>query len=480
MISMADVKMVSLKEIVGGGYTEFWRFKGRYRVCKGSRASKKSKTTALNLISRMMQYPDANLLVVRKTFNTLRDSCFKDLQWAANRLGVYHLWDFTISPLSATYVPTGQTIYFRGLDDPMKITSITVAKGYLCWLWVEEAYEVDSEDSFNMLDESIRGEIPKETGLFKQITLTFNPWSESHWMKARFFDADPDPDILAMTTNYMCNEWLDEADLKVFETMKEQNPTRYKVAGLGDWGIDGGQVFEEWIDDPNHYKDRYWTHVIDPFEIPKYWKVWRSFDFGYSKPFSVGWYTADPDGTIYRIRELYGCTGTPNEGVKWNPDKIGEEIHRIETEDPLLKGRRIMGVADPSIFDESRGESVAAMMERRYVWFEGADNHRIAGKMQCHYRLAFDENGVPQFYVFRTCKHFIRTIPLLKYDEKDVEDIDTDLEDHIYDEWRYMMMERPITPRQTVVLNKDTRDDPLNLYEDQKEADYDRYNFMRM
>ena len=139
-----------------------------------------------------------------------------------------------------------------------------------------------------------------------------------------------------------------------------------------------------------------------------------------------------------------------------------------------------MGVADPSIFDESRGESVAAMMERRYVWFEGADNHRIAGKMQCHYRLAFDENGVPQFYVFRTCKHFIRTIPLLKYAEKDVEDIDTDLEDHIYDEWRYMMMERPITPRQTVVLNKDTRDDPLNLYEDQKKADYDRYNFMRM
>lgn len=477
---MADVKMVSLKEVVGGGYTEFWRFKGRYRVCKGSRASKKSKTTALNLISRMMQYPDANLLVVRKTFNTLRDSCFKDLQWAANRLGVYHLWDFTISPLSATYMPTGQMIYFRGLDDPMKITSITVAKGYLCWLWIEEAYEVDSEDSFNMLDESIRGEIPKETGLFKQITLTFNPWSESHWLKSRFFDADPDPDILAMTTNYMCNEWLDEADLKVFETMKEQNPTRYKVAGLGDWGIDGGQVFEEWIDDPNHYKDRYWTHVIDPFDVPRYWKVWRSFDFGYSKPFSVGWYTADHDGTIYRIRELYGCTGTPNEGVKWNPDKIAEEIHRIEMEDPLLKGRHIMGIADPSIYDESRGESVAAMMERRYVYFEGADNHRIAGKMQCHYRLAFDENGVPQFYVFRTCKHFIRTIPLLKYDETDVEDIDTDLEDHIYDEWRYMMMERPISPRQTTVAAKDTRDDPLNLYEDQKNAEYDRYNFMKM
>lgn len=450
------------------------------RVCKGSRASKKSKTTALNLISRMMQYPDANLLVVRKTFNTLRDSCFKDLQWAANRLGVSEYWDFTVSPLSATYKPTGQSIYFRGLDDPMKITSITVAKGYLCWLWIEEAYEVDSEDDFNMLDESIRGEIPPETGLFKQITMTFNPWSESHWIKARFFDCPPDKDILAMTTNYMCNEWLDEADLKVFETMKEQNPARYKVAGLGDWGIDGGQVFEEWRDDPAHYDDRQWTHVINPFRVPSYWKVWRSFDFGYSKPFSVGWYTADPDGTIYRIRELYGCTGTPNEGVKWNPDKIAEEIHRIETEDPMLKGRQITGVADPSIFDESRGESVAAMMERRYVWFDAADNHRIPGKMQCHYRLAFDDNGIPQFYCFSTCKHFIRTIPLLKYDEKDVEDIDTDMEDHIYDEWRYMLMERPISPRQTVKDDKDTRDDPLNIYADQKNAQYDRYNFMRM
>ena len=106
-----------------------------------------------------------------------------------------------------TYKPTGQKILFRGLDDPLKVTSITVEVGVLCWLWIEEAYEISSEADFDTLDESIRGEVPP--GLFKQITLTFNPWNEHHWIKHRFFDAAPDPDILAMTTNYTCNEWLD-------------------------------------------------------------------------------------------------------------------------------------------------------------------------------------------------------------------------------------------------------------------------------
>ena len=146
-----------------------------------------------------------------------------------------------------TYKPTGQKIYFRGLDDPLKVTSITVEHGYLCWMWIEEAYEIGKEDDFNMLDESIRGAIPPETGLFKQITLTFNPWNEHHWMKKRFFD-NPDDETLAMTTNYLCNEWLDEADRKVFETMRLNNPRRYRVAGLGNWGIVEGLIFENWED----------------------------------------------------------------------------------------------------------------------------------------------------------------------------------------------------------------------------------------
>ena len=233
-----------LPEVVGKGYGTFWNFKGRYRVCKGSRAPKKSKTTALNSIVRIMEYPQANMLCVRKTFRTLKDSCFTELKWAIRRLGVEEWWDVKESPLEMTYKPTGQKILFRGLDDPLKVTSITVEVGVLCWLWIEEAYEIGSEADFDTLDESIRGEMPP--GLFKQITLTFNPWNEHHWMKKRFFDAPPDPDILAMTTNYLCNEWLDAADKKVFETMKTNNPRRYRVAGLGDWGIVDGLVYENW------------------------------------------------------------------------------------------------------------------------------------------------------------------------------------------------------------------------------------------
>lgn len=235
-----------LPDIVGKGYGTFWRFKGRYRVVKGSRASKKSKTTALWYIVNMMKYPQANTLVVRKTFRTLKDSCFTELKWAVHRLKVDAWWEFKESPLEATYKPTGQKIYFRGLDDPLKVTSITVDVGVLCWAWLEEAYEVMKEDDFNILDESIRGGVPEGSGLFKQWTITFNPWNEHHWMKKRFFDAPPDPDILALTTNYMCNEWLDAADIKVFEDMKQRNPRRYAVAGLGGWGIVDGLVYENW------------------------------------------------------------------------------------------------------------------------------------------------------------------------------------------------------------------------------------------
>lgn len=178
-------EVLYLPSIVGKGYKDFWDFKGRYKVVKGSRASKKSKTTALYYIVNMMKYTGANLLVIRKTYRTLKDSCFTELKWAINRLKVDKYWHIKESPLEMTYLPSGQKIYFRGLDDPLKITSITVNVGSLCWLWCEEAYEITKENDFDMLDESIRGQVVK--GLFKQITLTFNPWNEKHWLKKKIF-----------------------------------------------------------------------------------------------------------------------------------------------------------------------------------------------------------------------------------------------------------------------------------------------------
>ena len=231
----------NLPDIIGKGYATYWNYKGRYRVVKGGRGSKKSTTTALWIIFKMMQYPLANTLVIRRVFNTHKDSTYTQLKWAANNLGVSHLWKFSKSPLEATYVPTGQKILFRGLDDPMSITSITVEHGHLCWCWFEEAFQVMNEDDFNKIDMSIRGELPK--GYFKQITLSFNPWSEKHWLKKRFFDAKDD-DILAITTNYTCNEFLGEDDKKIFNKMKINNPRRYNIEGLGNWGIAEGLVYD--------------------------------------------------------------------------------------------------------------------------------------------------------------------------------------------------------------------------------------------
>ena len=312
-------KVVYLPDVVGKGYGTFWNFKGRYRVCKGSRGSKKSTTTALNIITRMMEYPESNTLVIRKTGRTIHDSCFNQLKWAIHRLGVDAFWTSKETPLEITYLPTGQKIFFRGLDDPLKVTSITVEHGSLCWMWIEEAYEIMNESDFDMLDESIRGEV--SDGLFKQITLTFNPWNQKHWIKKRFFDCAPDPDILAMTTNYLCNEWLDESDRALFERMKIQNPRRYRVAGMGDWGIAEGLIFENWEE-----------KAFDLDEIRGLSSVSSHFglDFGYTNdPSALFCGLADPAlKTIWVFDELYQ-KGMSNEAIYREISDMGYRKEKI-------------------------------------------------------------------------------------------------------------------------------------------------------
>lgn len=288
------IENIYLPDVVGKGYASFWNFKGRYKIVKGSRASKKSKTTALWIIYNMMKpcYSLANTIVFRKTFRTIKDSCFSDLKWAIHRLKVDDFWDVKVSPLEITYKPTGQRILFRGLDDTLKVTSISVDHGYLCWAWLEEAYELFNEDDFNTIDESIRGAVPDP--LFKQWTLTFNPWNDKHWIKKRFFD-EKDDDVLALTTNYTCNEWLDKSDIKLFEDMRINNPRRYRVAGLGDWGVVEGLVYENWEEKEFSLDD------------VKETKTFAGLDFGYTNDpaaFVVG-FIDEPGRNIWIWDEIY-------------------------------------------------------------------------------------------------------------------------------------------------------------------------------
>lgn len=352
-MKIKKVKML-LPEIVGRGYKTFWHFRGRYRVVKGSRASKKSKTTALWYIYNLMKQKDANLLVVRKTYRTLKDSCFTELKWAVKRLKVEHLWIFKESPLEATYIPTGQKIYFRGLDDPLKVTSITVDIGVLCWMWIEEAYEVMKEEDFDMLDESIRGECPE--GLWKQITITFNPWNERHWLKRRFFDElvgrdaegkpiykprknpiSDDGEILAITTNYLINEWLDKADIAVFERMKRNNPRRYAVAGLGGWGIVDGLIYENWKEESFKLEDIQNKHAD--------LKSAFGLDFGYTNDPTALFcgYLSLKDKKLYVYDELYK-TGLSNKKIKDEIESMG-----------FLKERITADSAEPKSIDELKG-----------------------------------------------------------------------------------------------------------------------------
>jgi len=279
---------ISLPKIVGKGYKKFWEFKGRYRVVKGGRGSKKSTTASLWFPYNMMKYwhkygLKPHTLVIRRYYNTHRDSTFAQLKWAINRMGVSHLWKATTSPMELVYKPSGQKIMFRGLDDPQSITSITVEDGYLCWTWWEEAFQCTNEDDFNMVDLSIRGEMPYP--LFKQHTLTFNPWSDKIWLKRRFFDkvgsdgTNEEEDILAITRNFDCNEFLGEDDLKIFEQMKKNNPRRYSIEGEGNWGIAEGLIFENWQE--LEFDIEAMKRSLDTYDRPKYKQLF-GMDFGYT------------------------------------------------------------------------------------------------------------------------------------------------------------------------------------------------------
>jgi len=286
---------IKMSEIVGKGYEKFWNCKKRYRVLKGGKASKKSTTTALNFIFRLMKEPKSNLLVVRQVMNTHRDSTFAQLKWAQERLSVSHLWHNTVSPLEMVFKPTGQKIIFRGFDDVLKIASTTVSQGYLNLVWIEEAFEIAAESDFDKLDLSVpRGSLPPP--LYKQTTITFNPWSEGHWLKKRFFDDTPE-NAEVFSTNYLINEFLDETDRLVFERMKKTNRRKYEVAGLGNWGISEGLVFENW---------EVGKQEILKADLYK-WKSFFGLDYGYTNdPTAFIGFKANPiDKEIYIFCEFY-------------------------------------------------------------------------------------------------------------------------------------------------------------------------------
>lgn len=424
----------------------------------GARGGGKSFIVRVKAILLALQFAGIKIMIIRRSYPELVENHIKPTL-AMLPVGAYKYNDG-----KKELTLNGSQILFRycaGDKDLLNYQGLETDV-----LFVDEATQL-SEETFKVLSACVRGvnDYPK------RIYLTCNPGGVGHaWVKRLFvdrkFSETENPAEYSFIQSFVTdNKALLKSNPDYIKQL-EALPPKLREAWLkGNWDIFEGQFFEDFVDDPKHYLDRRHTHVIDPFDIPREWRIYRSFDFGYAKPFSVGWWAVDYDGRAYRILELYGCTQTPNEGVKWSPDKIFREVKRIENEHRWLKGQSIRGVADPSIWDKSRGESIAEMSEREGVYWEPGKNNRLNGWMQLHYRLAFDDDGIPMMYIFKNCKGFIRTIPSLCYDDNKPEDLDTSQEDHIADETRYFCMMRPIKPQEKTG-RKAIADDPLNLQED--------------
>lgn len=363
------VEVLEFKNIIGHNYGDFVNTKKRYRLCKGSRGSKKSKTTALDLIRKLKKYPQANALCVRRYGNTLRDSVYSDLKWAIKKLKMQGEWEWTVSPMQIVNVITGQKILFRGLDDGLKITSISVDYGVLCFVWIEEAYEISNEDDFNKLDMSIRGEVPD--GYFKQITMTFNPWSATSWLKARFFD-NPDEDTFVKTTTWECNEWLDEADRNIFLKMKKNNPRRYRIEGEGEWGIAEGLIYE---------KVRFEDFDIDAVRAIPGIKSAFGLDFGFTDPNAFTCFLIDNAAMkIYVFDEWYK-TGVTN------------KIIAQAIKDKGYGGQKIIcDSAEPKSIAELQEEGIKAEASRK-----GKDSVNHGIQLIQNYEIIVHERNCPEF-----------------------------------------------------------------------------------
>ena len=444
----------------------------------GARGGGKSWALRVKAALLCLRWPGIKVLIVRRSYPELQENHILPLcellramdPDPAMRLASYQ------EQKKQLLFPNGSRILFRCCDDDrdaLRFQGLEV--DVLC---VDEATQ-QPEERMQRLRACVRG----ANGFPKRVYLSCNPGGPGHeWVKRLFIDrrfreGERAEDYAFIPARAKDNLALMRADPDYVRRLEALPPKLRRAWLEGRWDLFRGQYFQELRLSPDldaaralgcteseeelRLQGRF-THVIAPLDLSaperRGWTVFRSYDFGYGRPFSCAWWAVDHDGILYRILELYGCGETPNEGLRWSPERQFTEIRRIEREHPWLRGRQIAGVADPSIWDGSRGESVAETAMRCGLFFRKGDNARIPGWMQCHYRLQFDGRGIPRLYIFDNCVAFIRTIPELQFSKTVPEDLDTEQEDHVADEWRYACMSRPVTPLRSEEPQKPWKD----------------------
>ena len=456
------------EEVPNPKQIEFFKAKAKHIGYGGARGGGKSWAGRRKAVMLCMNYDRLNGVLLRRTMPELRNNHIIPLRRELHGYAKYNQDE------RAFLFPNGSRLLLGYCDNEGDLLQYQGQE--FDFIIYEEATHFP-EEWITFINTALR---TTRTDFEPRVYYTTNPGGVGHeYIKRIFIDrqykeTEKPEDYVFIQASVYDNKVLMDANPDYIDMLKALPEHKRKAHLDGCWDVYEGQVFEEFRNDNTHYEDRYWTHVIKPFSPPKEWKIWRSFDFGYSKPFSCAWWAVDYDGRIYRILELYGCVKNEADvGVRWSPDEIFKEIARIESEHEWLRDKRINGVADPAIWDKSHGVSIAETAEKYGVYFDKGDHKRIAGWMQVHYRMQFDENGIPMMYIFSNCKAFIRTIPTLMYDDHKPEDIDTKLEDHVADETRYLCMANPMKPikvedRTPAVYN------PL-----ESDIEVDRYAFYR-
>lgn len=436
-----------------------------------------------------MKHPGIRQLIVRKTYKELEMNHISQLKamlkvGTKEALAKYNKQDKII------YFPNGSIIQFDYCSSDSDIDHYQGGEWDV--IYIDEATQM-SEDQLRKITACMRG----TNGYVKRCYFTCNPGGQSHGYIKRLFidrqyeqgeDAEDYSFIQSLVTD---NKALMKANPDYIKQL-EALPEKLRKAWLeGDWNSFEGAYFSEFRTTPDPIEcnahgisieqaqeEGKWTHVIEPFDIPSSWKIWRSYDWGYGKPFAQTYYAMAPgDDTAYLFLEVYGCTATPNEGIKWTNKQQFAYFRELEDNHLWLKGRQIRGVADPSIWDGSHdgdGVSAAEEAEKHKIFYDKGNNSRVSGWMQVRERLKFDENGKPRLYVFNTCKHVIRTMPLQMFDDKKVEDLDSELEDHLQDTIRYFCQAHRIPPR-IVGERYVPISDPLNQFDTRQKAIIRRY-----
>lgn len=434
----------------------------------GARGGGKSWAVQTKAKLLCVTYPGISVLIIRRTFPELEENhtkiLRKELKGFAKYVGTNKRFTFR----------NGSTITLKYCANDKDLENFQGTQWDI--IFFDEATNL-TEEQLKQIVVTCRG----TNGFPKRIYYTCNPGGPGHaYIKRLFVDrkfkkGENPEDYIFIQSFVWDNDALMKSNPEYLEFL-ENLPPKKKAAWLeGKWDVFEGQFFEEFTDDPEHYKDRKFTHVIEPFEIPRWWNIYRSFDWGYRKPFSCDWWAVDDEGRAYLIYQYYGCTKEPNEGLRKDPYEVFKTIAEIEKSHKWLRGKRIDGVADPAIWDAEMGESIADIAEKFGVYFYKADNSRMNGWMQVHYRLRFDENGYPMMYFFSTCEAAIRTMPLMMYSETKIEDLDTTLEDHFPDSCRYFCMSRPLEAEELIPEKPRPTSDPLDLVKEQNRRHYANY-----